>query len=93
MAESHSVWEAGLASSAWQQLDDTSTRVNGTNQACLVICNPLYTYYQTNPTKQRLSVLRVWLGGEIRYRYNEEARAFLAAWQVSTKWIGQLARG
>ncbi len=93
VAESHSVLEAGLASSAWAQLDDTSTRVNGTNQTCLIICNPLYTYYQTNPTKERLAVLRVLVGGNLRYRYNEEARALLAAWKVPTKWIAQLARG
>ncbi len=80
VAESKPVLEAGLASSMWAQLDDTATRVGGPNQACLVICNPLYTYYQTNPTKERLTVLRVLLGGELRYRYNEEARALLAAW-------------
>lgn len=93
VGESQAVLEAGLESSAWQQLDDTSTRVNATNQACLIICNSLYTYYQTNPTKERLAVLRVLAGGKLRYRYNEEARALLCAWKVPAKWIGQLAGG
>jgi hypothetical protein len=92
VAESRSVLEAGLGSSAWQQLDDTSTRVNGTNQSCLIICNPLYTYYQTNPTKERLTVLRVLVGGQLYYRYNEEARALLSAWKMPAKWIAQLPK-
>jgi hypothetical protein len=90
--EARAVLVAGLASSAWQQLDDTSTRVNGINQACLVLCNPLYTYYHTNPSKKRLSVLRVLVGGKLSYCFNEEARALLAAWQVPLKWLAQLPK-
>ena len=91
-AEARAVLLAGLESSAWQQLDDTATRVNGVNQACLVLCNPLYTYYHTNPSKERLAVLRVLVGGNLYYRFNEEARALLAAWQVPAKWIDQTAK-
>jgi hypothetical protein len=27
----------------YQQMDDTATRVDGVNQHCHVVCNPLYT--------------------------------------------------
>ena len=42
-AESEAVYLAGLTSSPWQQTDDTLTRVNGENQHCHVVCNPVYT--------------------------------------------------
>ncbi|MFL5800973.1 MAG: hypothetical protein ACJ8CR_04450 [Roseiflexaceae bacterium] len=42
-AESDAVYAAGLRSSPWQQIDDTATRVNGQNQHCHLICNPLYS--------------------------------------------------
>ena len=55
--EKQEIGLAGLASSPWQQTDDTATRVNGVNQHCHVVCNPLYTTYTTLPRKDRLSVL------------------------------------
>jgi len=39
--EKRAIVEAGLNSSAWQHMDDTGTRVNGVNQHCQIICNPL----------------------------------------------------
>ncbi len=49
-AEKDAVYQAGLSSSPWQQLDDTSTRVNGQNQHCHVVNNPLNTTYLTTPS-------------------------------------------
>jgi len=40
-AEKDALYQAGLASSPWQHLDDTSTRVNGQNGYCHIVCNPL----------------------------------------------------
>jgi hypothetical protein len=58
-AEKDAAYEAGLRSSPWQHIDETSTRVNGVNQHCHVVCNPLYTAYLTTPKKDRLTVLDV----------------------------------
>jgi hypothetical protein len=70
--------EAGLRSSPWQHTDDTQTRVNGHNQHCHVVCNPVYTAYHTQPTKERLAVLDVLRGGwERRFRLNAEALSLL----------------
>ena len=57
--EKQEIGLAGLASSPWQQTDDTATRVNGVNQHAHVLCNPLYTTYTTLPHKDRLWVLSV----------------------------------
>lgn len=77
-AEKDDVYEAGLRSSPWQHIDDTQTRVDGQNQHCHVICNPVYTVYQTLPKKDRLSVLDVLRHGRTRiFRMNQEALSYL----------------
>lgn len=77
-AEKDAVYEAGLRSSPWQHTDDTLTRVDGQNQHCHVVCNPVYTVYETKPNKDRLSVLDVLRNGrERRFRLNPEALALL----------------
>src|SRR5256885_10493220 len=73
-AESAAVVRAGLASSPWQHLDSTGARLNGRNQHSHVRCNPLYSAYCTLPSKDRLSLLRVLLGGaDLSFRWNEGA--------------------
>jgi hypothetical protein len=83
-AEKEEVCEAGLASSPWQHTDQTSTRVDGQNQHCNIVCNPLYTIYTTTPKKDRLSVLDVLRPGrERRFRLNEEALGYLKSVPLS----------
>ena len=93
-AEKDAVYEAGLCSSPWQQTDDTLTRVNGQNQHCHVVCNPVYTSYHTRASKERLSVLDVLCNGRKRlFRLNEEGIGYLrgipwskAAWRKIQSW-------
>jgi Transposase IS66 family len=58
-AEEAAVRQAGLASSAYQHLDATPTRVDGVEHHCHVLSAPLYVSYTTTPTKDRLAVLDV----------------------------------
>lgn len=77
-AEAAAVVQAGLASSPWQQIDDTGTRVNGQNHYCQIVCNPLFTAYRTTASKDRLAVLDVLRGGQPRvFRLNAEALGYL----------------
>jgi hypothetical protein len=86
-SEAQAVLGAGLRSSPWQHLDDTPTRVNGQNQHCHVLCNPLYTAYQTTPAKDRPTVLDVLQGGAPRqFLLNAEAEAWLAQTGVA-RWV------
>lgn len=57
--EKREIYQAGLASSSWQHSDDTGTRVNGQNQHCHVVGNPLYTAYFTRPGKDRLTLISI----------------------------------
>ena len=83
-AEKDAVYRAGLHSSPWQHIDDTSTRVNGQNQHCQVVCNPLYTAYQTTAAKDRLTIIDVLCNGQPRrFRLNAEALGYLNQVQVS----------
>jgi hypothetical protein len=83
-AEKEDVCEAGLSSSPWQHTDQTSTRVDGQNQHCNIVCNPLYTIYTTTPKKDRLSVLDVLRPGrERRFRLNDEALGYLESTPLS----------
>jgi hypothetical protein len=73
-----------LGSTPWQHTDQTSTRVDGQNQHCNIVCNPLYTIYTTTPKKDRLSVLDVLRPGrERRFRLNDEALDYLASTPLS----------
>jgi len=86
-AERAAVVQAGLSSSPWQHLDSTGTRVNGSNQHCHVLCNPLYTFYCTTPSKDRLSMLRVLLGGaDPAFQFNARALALMEQLGVHPKW-------
>lgn len=82
--EKDEVHRAGLSSSPWQQTDDTGQRVDGVNQYCHVLGNPLYSIYRTIPRKDRPTVLAVLRGTETpRSLVNDDAVALAAAMGVS----------
>jgi hypothetical protein len=84
-AEKTAIVEAGLATSPWQQTDDTATRVNGHNQHCHVLSTPLYTAYTTKPKKDRLTVLDVLLNGHPRsFLVNDDSLTTLVQRGIST---------
>src|SRR2546422_11006506 len=76
--EKDALYQAGLASSPWQHLDDTSTRVNGQNGYCHIVCNPLYTAYFTTAAKDRLTIIDVLTNHRPRrFLVNAEALSFM----------------
>jgi hypothetical protein len=90
--EKSAITLAGLASSPWQQTDDTATRVEGVNQHCHVLCNPVYTAYTTLPHKDRLSVLDVLTNGAARtFLLTADVLASEAVRKMPRKWQRVLA--
>jgi hypothetical protein len=84
--ERAAVLAAGLQSSPWQHIDTTSTRVDGINQQCHVLCNPLYTVYTTLPQRDRLHVLDVLRGGEPRsFRLDASAERLMRLMDVPAR--------
>jgi hypothetical protein len=90
-AEKDAIVQAGLASSPWQHMDDTGTRVDGRNRHCQVVCNPLYTAYFTTERKDRLTVIDVLRNMRERvFRINDEAFGFLRQFALPARVIESL---
>ena len=90
-AEKAAVYAAGLRSSPWQHFDQTSTRVDGVNQQCHIVCNPLYTVFCTTANKDRLSVLDVLRNLAARtFCFNAETFALLRTLGVAQRVIVQV---
>ena len=72
------IFKAGVASTPYQHLDDTSTRVNGVNYHCHVLCNPLYSYFATMGSRNRLAILQLLQNQEeLSYKYTSEMITWL----------------
>lgn len=87
--EKHQLYRTGLEATGYQQIDDTSARVNGRNYYTQVVGNPYYTAYFTAERKDRLTVLEILSTGEpnggqgLRYLINDEAFALLQQMRIS----------
>jgi regulator of replication initiation timing len=90
-AEFQDLYEAGLSSSPWQQIDQTGARVAGVNQTTNIICNPLYTVYVTTAKKDRLSVLSALQNTtELGFMLNELSDEILESFNLPLKWRQRL---
>ena len=84
--EKSDLYRSGITASDYVQIDDTSARVNGTNQYCQIVCSPLFTAYFTTPKKDRLTVLSVLTDFmPPQYLYNEQAKLLLDTFKLADK--------
>jgi len=89
--EKMDIFRAALDSTPFQQIDDTTVRVNGKNQYSQIFCNPYYTAFFTVPHKNRLTILDILLCGKERtYIFDLKAFCLLSELKVSNKVIDQL---
>jgi regulator of replication initiation timing len=89
--EKADIYQAGLGTTVYQHIDDTSARVKGQNHYAHIVGNPYYTAYFTTPHKDRLSVLDILQGGHPRsYCFNDEAFDLLTTFRISQKLRAQL---
>lgn len=83
---------AGLASTRYQQTDDTSARVGGQFWHTHILCNPYYTAYFTRPRKDRLTILEVLQNAtSLSFQFDAETRRRLAAADIPQKWQDHVA--
>jgi hypothetical protein len=80
--------QAGLASTPYQQTDDTSARVAGEFWHTHILCNPFYAAYFTRPRKDRLTVLEILQNtSDLRFRLGQETlRLLQAEFDIPQKW-------
>lgn len=84
--EKAAIFEAGLLSTPYQQIDDTGARVKGQNHYTQIICNPFYSAYFTTERKDRLTVLDVFRNFTPReFLYNSEAISLLDRFKLAKK--------
>jgi hypothetical protein len=87
----------GLASTPYQQTDDTSARVDGQFWHTHILCNPFYAAYFTREHKDRLTVLEVLQNtSELRFQFGAETLELLRTefnipgkWQASIERLGE----
>jgi len=92
---------AGLASTPYQQTDDTSARVAGNFWHTHILCNPFYAAYFTRPQKDRLTVLEILQNtSDLRFQFGEETLHLLRTefdipkkWQRAIEEIGNVECG
>ena len=86
--EFHDLFTAGLASTSYQQTDDTSARVAGEFWHTHIVCNPYYTAFFTRPRKDRLTVLEILQNtSDPRFRLGEKTLQLLQAeFAIPRKW-------
>ena len=91
--EADEILVAGLGSTSWQHLDDTSTRVDGVNHYCHILCNPFYTAYATRRHKDRLTVVGVLQNREKPvYFFNEQTTRWFDLFALPQSVYPYLAR-
>ncbi|AKB36021.1 hypothetical protein MSSAC_1891 [Methanosarcina siciliae C2J] len=90
--EKADIFHAGLKSTTYQQIDDTSARVNGENWYTQILCNSHYTAYFTVLHKDRETILDILLCGmEKKYCLNEEAFDLMETFNVAKIWQQKLS--
>jgi len=89
--EKEDIFRAALETKPFQQIDDTTVRVDGENQYSQIFCNPYYTAFFTVPRKNRLTILDILLCGKERtYLFDVKAFCLLSDLKVPKKVINQL---
>ena len=86
------LFTAGLASTPYQQTDDTSARVAGKFWHTHIVCNPYYTAFFTRPHKDRLTVLSVLQNTTSPgFRFNAKTLELLEPYDLPEKWQRRMA--
>lgn len=89
--EKDDIFRAALETTLFQQIDDTTVKVNGINQYSQIICNPYHTSFFTAPHKNRLTILDILLCSKERtYNFNSMTFSLLSDFRVSKKVINQI---
>jgi hypothetical protein len=88
--EKDDIVDAGSKASLYQQMDDTSSRVNGKNHYTHVLCNDFFTAYFTRPKKDRLTLLELLCRDNLKFMINSQAYDLMVEFGLATKWLDQL---
>ena len=88
--EKEDIVDAGQRAGQYQQMDDTSCRVNGKNHYTHVLCNDFFTAYFTRPKKDRLTLLDLLCRGQLKFRLDQKALGLMIEFGLATKWQARI---
>jgi hypothetical protein len=89
--ERDAIFQAGLAATTYQHVDDTSCRVGGEFWHTHVIGSPLHASYFTRRSKDRLTALALLRAGPPTYRFDDLTQELLRDLGVPHKWRQRVA--
>ena len=85
--EKDDILKTGLRVSDVVQTDHMGVRHSGKNGYCNVICNELFTVFNTVHSKSRLSFLKILGCNKAWFTFNEAAFSYLKKMKLPKKWI------
>lgn len=88
--EKQSIVTAGLNSTDYQQMDDTSARVSGKNHYVHVLCNEFYSAYFTHRHKDRLTIIDILTQNNLQFTFNDKAFALMKEMHLSLKMFNKV---
>ena len=88
--EKEAIITAGLQSTPYHHIDDTSCRVNGKNHYTHIVCNPYFAAYFTRKKKDRLTLLDILCRDELKFQMNHDAYALMSDFGLSKKCLDAL---
>jgi hypothetical protein len=91
--EKQDVLSAGLSASSYVQADDTGSRHNEKNGFTTVVCNNLFTVFESTESKSRVNFLEVLLGGRVCYRLGIESLEYLEHYRLPPFQLKKLKLG
>ncbi len=83
--EKEDIVTAGMKSSSFQQIDDTGAKVKGKNWYTHILCNPFYTAFFSREKKNRLTVLDIFMRGNMQFIVNQRSLELMKALRLSEK--------
>jgi Transposase IS66 family len=89
--EARDVLRAGLETSPWVSVDDTSARHKAKNGFCTQIGNDRFTWFGTRSSKSRLNFLDLLRAGHTDYVLNEAAWTYLRGRGLAVPLLARLA--
>jgi hypothetical protein len=90
LAENRAVLRAGLLTSPWISVDDTSARHQAANGYCTQIGNEHFTWFGTRSSKSRLNFLDLLRAGHTDFVLNDAAFDYMRSRALSATLIARL---
>ncbi len=90
--EKNDIVKAGITSTPYQHLDDTSGREKGKNRYVHILANPYYTAYFTTTKKSRLTIVELLSLDGLEFLLNQNALYLMEEMGLPKKYLLQIEK-